>query len=62
MSFTAKVVEADDAILELLEREPIVVPVVVVSNDRRVLDGARAAGASTLSSDAFIAGWSRSGA
>ncbi len=58
VSFTAKGREADDEILALLADEALAVPVVVVSNDRRVIDGARAAGASTLSADAFIAGWS----
>lgn len=60
VSFTAKGREADDEILDLLRHESLSVPVVVVSNDRRVVDGAIEGGASTLSVEAFMAGWSSS--
>jgi predicted RNA-binding protein with PIN domain len=57
VTFTAKDVEADDAILALVEREPDGVPVVVVSNDRRVADGARERGAAALGVEAFFGTW-----
>jgi hypothetical protein len=46
--FTASDVEADDEILRLVELVPTDEPVVVVSDDRRVRDGARRRGANVL--------------
>lgn len=48
--FTPEEVEADDEILALVGRYPLDRPVVVASSDRRVAEGARAAGAATVSS------------
>ena len=48
--FTAADVEADDELLDLVGRFPNDRPVIVVSNDRRVRDGARARGANVLTS------------
>jgi len=42
--------EADDEILHLVAQVPLGQPVIVVSNDRRVVDGAAALGANTVSS------------
>lgn len=55
IEFTASDVEADDRLLELVELTPLRRPVVVVSNDRRVRDGARQRGANTLSSEQLLA-------
>lgn len=54
VEFTASDVEADDRLLELVELTPLRRPVVVVSNDRRVRDGARRRGANTLSSEQLL--------
>jgi predicted RNA-binding protein with PIN domain len=55
--FSSGDVEADDVILDLVSTTPVNRPVVVISNDRRVQDGARALGANVISSDQFIASW-----
>jgi predicted RNA-binding protein with PIN domain len=47
-------VEADDVILDMVARLPTDVPVVVVSSDRRVADGARRLGANVVSSSELI--------
>lgn len=52
--FTAAGVEADDVILERIGEEPIERPVVVVSSDRRVRDGARRRGADVLGARQFL--------
>lgn len=54
VEFTASDVEADDRLLALVELTPLSRPVVVVSNDRRVRDGARRRGANTLSSQQLL--------
>ncbi|MFN0029356.1 MAG: NYN domain-containing protein [Acidimicrobiales bacterium] len=48
VEFTAADREADDRLLELVDTTPLHRPVVVVSTDRRVRDGARQRGANTL--------------
>ena len=55
VEFTPPDVEADDRILELAESEPAGRVVVVVSNDRRVRDGARWRGANVVGSDQLLA-------
>ena len=52
--FTEHGVEADDEILAMVGSHPAPV-LVVVSNDRRVLDGARERGANTVRSTDFVA-------
>jgi predicted RNA-binding protein with PIN domain len=52
--FTPAGLEADDLILELLDAHLADQPIVVVSSDKRVRDGARQRGANTLSSDLFV--------
>lgn len=52
--FTAPDEEADDVLLDLLEGMPVERPVVVVSDDRRVRDGARRLGANTLGVVPFV--------
>ena len=52
--FTHHDVEADDEILDMIEAVSAPV-VVVVSNDRRVLDGARERGANVVRSTDFVA-------
>jgi len=52
--FTAPDVEADDDLLARIDRMPVARPVVVVSSDRRVADGARTKGAATLSSPQLL--------
>ena len=52
--FTQHDVEADDEILDMIEAVSAPV-VVVVSNDRRVLDGARERGANVVRSTDFVA-------
>jgi hypothetical protein len=46
--------EADDVVLDLVDAVPVERPVVVVSSDRRVRDGARARGAAVVSSDGLL--------
>ena len=53
--FTAPEVEADDDLLALLDALPADQAVTVASSDRRVAEGARARGASTLSSAQLLA-------
>ena len=55
VSFSPADVEADDVILGLVDQEPSSRPVVVASSDRRVQDGARARGASVVSSPQLAA-------
>jgi predicted RNA-binding protein with PIN domain len=52
--FTPAGTEADDAILAIVDDEPASRPVVVVSSDRRVRDGARARGANLLGAQQFL--------
>jgi predicted RNA-binding protein with PIN domain len=52
--FTPTGTEADDAILAIADAEPASRPVVVVSSDRRVRDGARARGANVLGAKQFL--------
>jgi len=53
--FSAPDVEADDVVLDLVDAVPAGVDVVVVSNDRRVRDGARARGAAAVRSEHLLA-------
>jgi predicted RNA-binding protein with PIN domain len=53
--FTDAGVEADDDILELVDDLEVGRPIVVVSSDRRVQEGARARGANVLSSARLLA-------
>ncbi len=48
LRFSAEGTEADDVLLELVEKLPVSVPVVVASDDRRVRDGAQQRGANVL--------------
>ena len=52
--FTATGIEADDQILELVDGYPVRRPVVVVSSDRRVHDGAVARGANAVRSEQLL--------
>jgi len=56
--YTPVGVEADDVVIEMVGRLPSELPVVVVSSDRRVRDGARASGANVVSSAALLE-WDR---
>jgi predicted RNA-binding protein with PIN domain len=53
--FTPSDIEADDALLEMVDRYPHGRPVIVASNDRRVRDGARRRGANVLSAEQLLA-------
>ncbi len=53
VSFTPDGFEADDEILKRVAELDAHIPVVVVSNDRRVRDGARQGGANVVSSSRF---------
>jgi predicted RNA-binding protein with PIN domain len=53
--FSKAEVEADDLILEMVAGLPTDQPVVVVSSDRRVQDGARRLGANVVSSGQLLA-------
>lgn len=53
--FTAEGIPADDVVRDLVDDFPRQRPVVVVSSDREVVDGARARGANTVSSRQFLA-------
>lgn len=55
VQFSASGQTADDAILDLLDSFAPEQPVVVVSSDREVMDGARDAGAEAMTSEAFLA-------
>jgi predicted RNA-binding protein with PIN domain len=57
--FTPSGVEADDQLLEFVEQTPDEVPVVVVSSDRRVRDGARERGANVVSSETLLSSMRR---
>jgi len=52
--FTAEGVSADDVVRDMVDRFPLQRPVVVVSSDREVADGARARGANSVSSRQFL--------
>ena len=52
--FTPAGIEADDVILATVDEEPACRPVVVVSSDRRVRDGARPRGANVLGAKQFL--------
>lgn len=52
--FSAQDQEADDLILELIDDLDVSQPVVVVSSDRRVQDGARERGASVVNAGLFL--------
>ena len=56
--YTPAGVEADDLVIAMANDLPVDRPVVVVSSDRRVQDGARRAGANVVSSSALLA-WDR---
>jgi predicted RNA-binding protein with PIN domain len=53
--FTAAGVEADDVLLARVDEEPLDRPVVVVSSDRRVRDGAQRRGANVLGARQILA-------
>jgi predicted RNA-binding protein with PIN domain len=52
--FSPDGVEADDVLIDLVGLLPATRPVVVATNDRRVRDACRAAGANVVSSDQFL--------
>jgi predicted RNA-binding protein with PIN domain len=52
--FTPAGTEADDAILAITDAEPASRPIVVVSSDRRVREGARERGANVLGAEQFL--------
>jgi predicted RNA-binding protein with PIN domain len=56
--FTPDGVEADDVVLDMVDRVPVDRPVVVVSSDRRVQAGARVRGANVVASESLLA-WVR---
>ena len=56
--YTPAGVEADDLVIAMAHDLPMDQPVVVVSSDRRVQEGARRAGANVVSSSALLA-WDR---
>jgi predicted RNA-binding protein with PIN domain/predicted nucleic acid-binding Zn-ribbon protein len=53
--FTQEGIEADDVILNMAAAAPLRTPVVVVSNDMRVVDGSMAVGANVIASQVFVA-------
>ena len=53
--FTPNGVEADDVLIDMAAKSPPTLPVVVVSNDMRVVEGALAAGVNVLPNHAFAA-------
>ena len=53
--YTPVGVEADDVILEMASQAPNTLPIVVVSNDMRVVAGAMAIGVNVVPSHAFVA-------
>ncbi len=55
MHFSPADLEADDVILDMVRELPTDVPVVVVSSDRRVADGARRLGANAVRSRHLLA-------
>lgn len=56
--FSRAEVEADDVVLDFVDRLPVDRPVAVVSSDRRVRDGARERGANVIGSGDLLA-WGR---
>jgi predicted RNA-binding protein with PIN domain len=52
--FSPASVEADDVVIALVDEYPLGRPVVVVSSDRRVREGAGRRGANVLTSDQFL--------
>ena len=52
--FSAAGTEADDLILDMVARLPTDVPVLVVSSDRRVAEGARRLGANAVASSVLL--------
>lgn len=61
VSFSPAGVEADDVVIDMASSVPRSRPVVVVSSDRRVRDGAVGAGANTISSHTLLAAIGRQG-
>ncbi len=55
VQFTPSGVEADDRLLELADAVPIARPLIVVSNDRRVREGAMERGANVVGSTELVA-------
>jgi predicted RNA-binding protein with PIN domain len=53
--FSPEGVEADDVVLALIDEVPADAPVIVVSDDRRVRDGARSRGANVVGVDQLLA-------
>jgi predicted RNA-binding protein with PIN domain len=53
--FSPAGVEADDVVIDLVSRIPAATPVIVVSSDKRVRDGARRAGANLLHARQLLA-------
>ncbi len=53
--FSPEGVEADDVVLALIDEMPADAPVIVVSDDRRVRDGARSRGANVVGVDQLLA-------
>ena len=61
VSFSPPRVDADDVILSAIEAVPLGRPVIVVSSDRRVRQGAGGRGANVLTSQQFVASWGTTG-
>lgn len=59
--FSSAEVEADDVLLDMVAETPPWRPVVVISSDRRVRDGASRLGANVVGSQQFTASWGASG-
>ncbi len=57
VTFTKEGEEADDLILTLVAQLPISQPVMVVSSDKRVQDGARSLGANVVTTPTFVEAW-----
>lgn len=57
VTFTKEGEEADDLILTLVAQLPISQPVMVVSSDKRVQDGARSLGANLVTTPTFVEAW-----
>lgn len=57
VTFTDEGVEADDVLLGIVASLPLEQKVLVVSSDRRVVDGARALGANVVSSRQLLDAW-----
>ncbi len=52
--YTEAGVEADDVVLAMAKKAPSSVPIVVVSNDMRVVDGALRLGVNVVPNQAFV--------